>query len=260
MQLLKFAIEEQHRLENMLEMIRNELKTSPDGHLKCKINRGNIQYYCGNKYLNKKSHDLAAALAQKDYLESIKAAAEHNLSILKRFIAGYQKDIFSDIYKKLHSGRKAFVKPLVLPIEDIVSLWETEEYVPGSFDENDRTEYYTRKGERVRSKSEKIIADELFDAGIPYKYEKPLYLNDWNKIKQFRPDFTVLNRSSGRCYYIEHFGMMDNISYYNNALSKLDIYEKNDLLIGRDIVIFHETSAAPLNIKTVRHYIHEYLL
>ena len=260
MQLLKYAIEEQHRLENMLEMIGNELKTFPEGHLRCKINRGSIQYYCGNKYLNKKGHNLKVALAQKDYLESIKAAAEQNLNILKHFNARYQENIYSDIYRKLHNGRKALIKPLILPIEDAITKWADEEYVPGSFDDNDRTEYYTRKGERVRSKSEKIIADELAEAEVPYKYEKPLYLNDWNKTKLFRPDFTVLNRSSGRCYYIEHFGMMDNISYYNNALNKLDIYEKNGLLIGRDIIIFHETSSAPLNIKTVRHYIQEYLI
>ena len=190
----------------------------------------------------------------------IASASEHNLNILKRFNAGYQEDIYSDIYKKLHSGRKALIKPLFLPIGDKISLWEAEEYSPGSFDENDNTEYYTSKGERVRSKSEKIIADELNEAEIPYKYEKPLYLQDWNRTKLFRPDFTVLNRSSGRCYYIEHFGMMDNASYYNNALNKLDIYEKNGLLLGRDILIFHETSFAPLNVKTVRQYIQVYLL
>lgn len=39
------------------------------------------------------------------------------------------------------------------------------------------------KGERGRSKSEKIIADELARCDIPYKYEYPLRIKDGNKDK-----------------------------------------------------------------------------
>ena len=48
----------------------------------------------------------------------------------------------------------------------------------GEFDENNRTEFYTRKGERVRSKSELIIAEELQRYQVPYLYEKPLELKE----------------------------------------------------------------------------------
>ena len=53
------------------------------------------------------------------------------------------------------------------------------------------TEYYTIKGERVRSKSEKIIADELYRYQIPYKYEFPLTLATHNRNIQLYPDFTA---------------------------------------------------------------------
>lgn len=58
---------------------------------------------------------------------------------------------------------------------------------------------------------------------------------------------------------IEHFGMMDKASYYENALQKLDIYEKNNMLLGADIIFLHETSSTPLNINSLRKYIETYL-
>ena len=45
----------------------------------------------------------------------------------------------------------------------------------------------TEKGERVRSKSEKIMADYFYRNGIFYKYERPLYLPGVGIVY---PDFT----------------------------------------------------------------------
>lgn len=42
----------------------------------------------------------------------------------------------------------------------------------------------------MRSKSEVIIADLLNKEGIPYRYEFPLYLKEFNTVY---PDFTILN-------------------------------------------------------------------
>lgn len=39
---------------------------------------------------------------------------------------------------------------------------------------DDTMEIYTQKGERVRSKSEKILADYFYYNNISYKYECPL--------------------------------------------------------------------------------------
>ena len=48
----------------------------------------------------------------------------------------------------------------------------------------------TEKGEAVRSKSEKIIADKLYMKEIPYVYEQPLYLKGYGYVV---PDFKILN-------------------------------------------------------------------
>ena len=73
------------------------------------------------------------------------------------------------------------------------------------------------------------------------------------------PDFTALNKRTGKKWIIEHLGMMDREGYFNNSMFKLDTYEKNDILLGRELIVLHETSTMPLNTKIVGQYINEYL-
>ena len=81
-----------------------------------------------------------------------------------------------------------------------------------------------------------------------------------NRIKEFYPDFTAMNISTGELKYVEHLGMLDNPVYFKNTLSKLDVYEKNNLLIGRDVILLHESSYRPLNTRVIANYIDEFLM
>lgn len=79
-------------------------------------------------------------------------------------------------------------------------------------------------------------------------------------MKEFHPDFTAMNIATGELKYVEHLGMMDNPDYFKNTLSKLDVYEKNNLLIGRDVILLHESSYRPLNTRVIADYINEFLM
>ena len=86
------------------------------------------------------------------------------------------------------------------------------------------------------------------------------HLDVYKRQVTFYPDFTDMNSRTGRIYYLEHFGMMDNEDYYNAVLRKLDAFEMNQLLIGRDVLLLHESSSAPLNTRVLDCYIQEYLV
>jgi exodeoxyribonuclease V alpha subunit len=60
----------------------------------------------------------------------------------------------------------------------------------------------------VRSKSEVIIANMLFDRDIAFEYEKPLYAPDGSF---YLPDFTILWR--GERYFWEHLGLLARDEY-----------------------------------------------
>ena len=225
----------------------------------CKKIRGHYRYYIDEKYasLNKEFNQISE-MALAEYRKELKPILETEIRYLRHALETEAKLI--EVYNNLYEGKRVVFEPDILPVSEKMMRFEQEEYEGLPFDENDRTEYYTNRGERVRSKSEKIIADELNRQGIPYKYEKPLKLLVDGKIKEFYPDFTVMNITDGEIKYLEHLGMMDNPLYFKNTLSKLDIYEKNKLLVGRDVILIHESSYRPLNTKVITDYINEFLV
>ena len=227
--------------------------------MRCANSKGYFQYYQGKKYLNKYQKNYIKQLAQKEYCMDIKTEVNKRRKKLEELAEIYREEKIVQIYEQYPLARKAIVTPFIKPIEEITKEFEEMRYKGKEFDEQDMTEYYTSKGERVRSKSEKIIADELFRNRIPYKYEMPLEVINWNKRVIVYPDFTVLNKRTGRKWIIEHFGIMDNPDYYENVMFKLDTYEKNDILLGKNLLIFHETSSNPLNTKVMQKYMEIYL-
>lgn len=107
--------------------------------------------------------------------------------------------------------------------------------------------YETINGERVRSKSEQLIADRLYFNGIPYIYEFPLIIGDMT----FHPDFTILRMSDRRVLYYEHLGRMDDPGYSNKNTRRINIYSNNGIIMGDNLFISMETSLHPLDIRTV---------
>lgn len=270
---IRKSLEEQKtKVEKAIRIAQQTIKNSPKGRLRTSKSNNYFHYFyheeeetVGAKgsrgiYIPKSGLDFAKKLAQKEYCGKLLEKAEKLLKEIKKLERIYDRYPLEAVFSNLCAARKNLVEPVVYPIEEYIRKWEAVEYTPGVFDENDNSEYYSAKGERVRSKSEKIISDELFMAGIPYRYEFPLKLYVFNQERIFRPDFTVLNKRTGRQFIIEHFGMMDNSSYYNNTLQKLDAFEQNGFLIGRDILLFHESTHKPLSNLIVKQYIEEFLL
>ena len=117
-----------------------------------------------------------------------------------------------------------------------------------------QAEIYTEKKERVRSKSEKIIADMLYHKNIPYKYECPINLKGLGMIY---PDFTCLRLADRKTILWEHLGMMTDPIYCQKAMKKIDIYAKNGFIQGRDIIYTFESEKYSLNTMSVENLINQ---
>lgn len=74
----------------------------------------------------------------------------------------------------------------------------------------------------VRSKSEVIVANMLFDRDIPFRYEAPLYASDGTF---YLPDFTI--SWQGQEWYWEHLGRMDDEGYRNHWATKQAWYDQH---------------------------------
>ena len=263
MDIKKYLLEEKNSIMSQLKRLKSDYqkqksKTEGDS-LACNKSNGVPQYFINGMYISKREISRCEAIAQRDYEEKAIEYLTRKLKYIEKIIP-FETESVDAVYSSLCDGRKRLVKPIVEPEDEFVARWISEQYEPNGYWEDNKTEYYTRLGERVRSKAEKIIADELTAYNVPYHYEYPLYVMDGNQQKLLRPDFKALNRRTREEFYLEHLGMMDKAGYNNVNLNKLDLLERNGFLLGVNLLVFHETAESPLSISVVRRYIEEYLV
>ena len=150
---------------------------------------------------------------------------------------------------------KELVIPWIESEEDFLCKWQEYEFQGLGYAE-DTPEFYTQKGERVRSKSELIIADMLEKENVPYRYECPIFLKGFGKVY---PDFTVLNKRKKKELYWEHFGMMDDPVYAERAMKKIRTYEQNGYCAGLDLILTFESKNVPISQKQISNIIESFL-
>jgi exodeoxyribonuclease V alpha subunit len=81
----------------------------------------------------------------------------------------------------------------------------------------------TLSSHMVRSKSEVIIANMLFERKVPFKYEFPLFAEADGSF--YLPDFTIT--VNGEDYYLEHLGRLDDNKYKAHWEKKEKWYNKH---------------------------------
>lgn len=233
------------------------------GHIRIVPHTNVLQYYLitkkndtRGKYLPRSQNDFAEALIQYDYDKKVLKSLKNELSELKRLTNLNQKKSVTSVFNRFSKHKKSIINPVTLSDQEYAKQWQAVPYTSKRFDFS-TTEYYTSKGERVRSKSEVIIANTLFRLNIPYRYEYPLELKKQNFT--IYPDFCCLNISTRKEFFWEHFGMMDLPEYATNAISKINSLSVNGYIPGKNTIFTWETQTSPLNTKTVEKLIKEYL-
>ena len=81
------------------------------------------------------------------------------------------------MYQKTKSYRRELICAPVISDDEYIKMWEAVEYERKAFAE-DGAEIITERGERVRAKSEKIIADKLYALGEGGSYF--VQSNNWS--------------------------------------------------------------------------------
>ena len=199
---------------------------------------------------------LVRALAQKTYNDKLLRYTEKTSKQIERLLENYEDDKVEKIYKSENIKRQKLITPIEPTYGQKIESWMAIPYKGKVFSDS-MPVILTNKGIRVRSKSEKILADYFDSLGLVYKYECPLYLNNFGNIY---PDFTFLSRKTGREIYWEHEGMMDNSEYARTAIQKIETYEKNGIFPGENLILTFETSMTPINTELMQMNVKKYLL
>lgn len=240
-----------HFLSTSIVDIEKKLRSYPEGRVNIRTRKESRYYYLagsGNKerYLSQNDSGLIGQLIQKDYLNKVLKEAKTELSALGRMIRLYPETIAEDVYDSLPEGRKLYATPINICDDEFAQKWMNTPYKRKPF-KKDAPVFMTIKGERVRSKSEALIADRYFARGIPYRYECPLKVG--NKI--IHPDFQLLRMSDRKVLYHEHCGKMGEAGYRDDMVERFNNYSEAGIILGDRLFYTFESDRTPLDIRTL---------
>lgn len=238
-------------LSALADRTEQKIEKLPEGRITIRARENRSYYYyssneCLDKYIDSTDKGLIEGLVQKRYLEKVLNCAKREMSVLNRMQKIYPKVLAEDIYTLMPEERRKMVKPIFLSDDQYVQNWLEKPFTPKAFEEG-MPVFKTLRGERVRSKSEMIIANKLYMSGIPYKYECPLQVGD----EVFHPDFTILRRSDRKEVYYEHCGMMDDPDYAKEMVRRADKYNCSGIVIGSNLFYSFETKRHPLDTDVI---------
>ena len=248
---------ESQKLEEQIKTLQSKIKQLPEGEFYCTKNGKYFKWYhvLENKtyLLKKKFHFLAEQLAIKKFLSlqlndclNEKKAID---SYLHHHVPAKAEQLLTQNaeYQRLLAH---YFQPLSQELEE----WSKSPFIQCPKYPEHKI-HLAASGNTVRSKSEVLIDLQLFTNKIPFRYECELQLGDVT----IYPDFTVRNPRTGKIYYWEHFGMMDDPNYAYHVSHKLSTYISNHIIPTIDLITTYETKEQPLSIDTINHVIAEYL-
>lgn len=225
--------------EKRLGRLSCELKELPEGRLIIKRSGGKYYMYRrrGREELGiTKDRELCAALARKYVLKTEIMICTGNCSALKEAL---------EAVKRFENGKMSLRAATDERINSIFPeagrrytrealLWAGAPYKRSGFMPAN-LKYVTKSGIRVRSKSERIIADLLTELGIPFRYEAELVIDG----KTYYPDFVILCED-GTIIIWEHFGMTDDREYFYKMCRKLEDYRRAGYCTHTNLICTYE--------------------
>ncbi len=263
-------------LQGMTERAQRRISKAPEGSLEICIRKkknvsvrekNDVSYYKREHtskekkrrrvYLRTDELDIAKALAQKEYDKRLLMIAQKQKKTIDAFLRDYDANALKDLFTKLSPERRALIQVEEIDDEEYARQWEAVTFSTGDFEAGD-PEFYTHKGERVRSKAEIIIADTLHAQTVPYRYEPPLMIIPGKKV--WRPDFVVLNKRTRQEFILEHLGKMDDEKYCNDNLGKIKTYMEHGIFPGEKLILTAETSTRPLSTRDLEKIIQHFFL
>ncbi|WP_155895271.1 hypothetical protein [Lachnospira multipara] len=269
---LKYLYDFRNELEEQLELITTLMRKSRKNLMKYKdmdntsvyISKSNgcIQFYLYDKYNKKKNYVRKSDVKnikkyiQRDYDVRVNEVLSNIHASLTQIVEQCNVDDIYKEYENLDNKRKNIVIPIINTRQEYIDEWYT--LYPGMQNTFPiEGTYVTEKNEKVRSKSEKIIADMLYKYDIPYVYEPRLELSPFTAVF---PDFAIMNKRTGKTYYWEHLGLVSDIDYAIKNFLKLQEYISNGVFPGRDLILSIESENKSLDVISVDKMIKEYLL
>ena len=233
---------------------KDYLNDAIEGSLYIRKNQKSTTYYQvisgedGRKRVNiTDKPDIIKQLLQKEKYKNMQRICRENIKLLKSMLKKYQPFLPSAAIDEEH--RKLLIDFYLNgpPALYRKALFDPEKHI-----------HETVCGELVRSKSEVIIANALWHFKIPFNYEE-LFPHPDEDGNWFYPDFTI-HCPDGTTIIWEHWGLLDRHTYCVHNAGKLNTYNANGYVIGKNLIITQDDNRGNCTTALVYHIIENYVL
>lgn len=287
MQFYRDKIEELYEsLQKQYELCRKEYGVYPAGNLISAKQGEKLRYFnartVDGRYLRKditSNENEIKALARKGFLNRMLKFMRADLKKMQQLTREFQTFEADEIVSSMTSVYKTLPLNWMIQYKEyegyenvlfdtalrtgasshasermkIHREWAKAPYDSSHFREEEKNKV-TSRGLRMRSKSEVMIAEMLYQYGVPFRYEQVLLLDG----KTFAPDFTFQDAML-ELFYMEYCGMMADPEYVKRHMWKRDIYERNGIVPWKNIYYIYENNG-DINLREIRHFIEDKIL
>ncbi len=247
----------QKQIETQIVQLKQKLTTLPKEHIVCSRNGNYQKWYASDghtqKYISKKNRPLAEKLAYKKYLCLQLQDLENELKAIKAYLKHRAPQLITKESFLQNQSLLALISPYYKPLSQDLENWTNEPYHQNPHHPENLI-HKSLSGNALRSKSEAMIDTFLYKSRIPFRYECQLILG--NQI--LYPDFTIRHPKTGKIYYWEHFGMMDNPEYLAKATSKFQTYINHNIFPNDNLITTYESKENPLSVHVISKTIDNY--
>ncbi len=251
------------KIQMRKEYVSSQLIKVPEGTLGLENRRGTSTFVLSQnrdgvrsrKSLLKKP-DLVGAILRNMLTQRELAVLEHDCKVLESALRSYKAyDPARAILELQMKYRKSPIDlSALLPGVSAADEWASAAFDQASFLPETKR-HITRSGVRVRSKSELLIAEKLYEYKLPFRYEQVLYVCD----TPYAPDFTI-RRADGKLFYWEHFGLLGSKEYFERQVNKIRQYVSVGITPWDNLIITFEDEAGDLDVRSVESEIRNRLL
>ncbi len=220
------------RLRRHISAIDYRLSELPKGYLHSRTRDGRKEY-CLRIYTPN---------GRKEQYLNIGEVAFYQNALLTRKFLKKERKIAAEFLKEYDSKTNPLYTQIRKEVEeiqsnymDLPSISENKNYRP------EELRYFTRRGERVRSWGEKIIADTLHSLFIDYAYERAI---TWSEEKIY-PHFTIEKSARGQTLYWEYWGNLCSPGVPEQYLARKKQLEAIDICEGKNLIVTLDADGKP---------------
>ncbi len=248
-----------NKINKEIKSLKAQINKLPPGHIISSRVENRYKWYQSDghnkKYIPKKNRQLAEKLALKKYLSCKIENLKKEENALNAYISQYNYQKMKNPEELIWEDSRYYelLSPYLKPKSKELAEWLAAPYDKNEY-KIERLKHKSRTGKMVRSKSEALIDEMLFEAKIPFRYECALNLGGCI----IYPDFTIRHPKTGEKYFWEHCGMMDDIDYVRKLCSKIEMYAINGIIPSVNLILTYETKEHPLDYEMVEKIIEFY--